>query len=100
MGILYHWLTINQAMPNTKSAAKAHRQSTKRRARSLATSKSYKNILKDFRKAASTEPKKAVEILAKLQQKLDKAAKLGVIAKNKASRLKSGAAKLLAKAAK
>lgn len=36
-------------------------------------------------------------MMAKLQQKLDKAAKSGVIKKNKAARLKSKAATLLAK---
>jgi ribosomal protein S20 len=55
---------------------------------------------KEFRKAAAADPKKAKEMLAKLQQKLDKAAKTGVIKKNKASRLKSGAARLLAKSSK
>ncbi len=87
-------------MANTKSAAKAYRQSVKRRARNLTRAKAYKSILKEFRKAAAEEPKKAREMVAMLQKKLDKAAKVGVIAKNKASRLKSGAAKLLAKSSK
>ncbi len=85
-------------MPNTKSAAKAYRQSVKRRARNLGIAKSYKSVLKEFRKLAAAEPKKAAVLMAKLQQRLDKAAKTGVIKKNKASRLKSNAAKLLAKA--
>ncbi len=87
-------------MANTKSAAKANRQSAKRRVRNLARSRAYKSILKEFRKAAAEEPKKAKEMMAMLQKKLDKAAKTGVIAKNKAARLKSNAAKLLAKSAK
>lgn len=87
-------------MPNTKSAAKANRQSIKRRARNLSRAKAYKTILKDFRKAAAADPKQAKEMIASLQQKLDKAAKTGIIKKNKASRLKSGAARLLAKATK
>lgn len=87
-------------MANTASAAKANRQSIKRRARNLGRSRAYKSILKEFRAAAAAEPKKAKEMMALLQKKLDKAAKTGVIAKNKASRLKSGAAKLLAKSAK
>lgn len=87
-------------MPNTKSAAKAYRQSVKRRARNLATKHAYKDIVKEFRKTAATSPKQAKEMLAKLQQKLDKAAKVGVIKKNKAARLKSKAAKLLAKSSK
>ena len=84
-------------MPNTKSAIKAHRQSVKRRARNLSTSKGYKNIVKDFRNATTTSAKDAAVLLAKLQQTVDKAAKSGVIKKNKAARLKSRAAKLLAK---
>ncbi len=87
-------------MPNTKSAAKAYRQSVKRRARNLARKNSYKDILKEFRKTATVDPKKAQGMVAMLQKKLDKAAKTGVIKKNKAARLKSGAAKLLAKATK
>ncbi len=87
-------------MPNIRSAAKALRQSVKRRARNLARSKSYKGIVKDFRKAAATSSKEAAHMLAKLQQVVDKAAKTGVIKKNKAARLKSKAAKLLAKATK
>jgi ribosomal protein S20 len=39
-------------------------------------------------------------MMALLQKKLDKAAKTGVIKKNKANRLKSKAAKLLAKSSK
>lgn len=87
-------------MPNTKSAAKAYRQSIKRRARNLATKNAYKDIVKEFRKTAAVDQKQAKEMLAKLQQKLDKAAKVGVIKNNKAARLKSKAAKLLAKAGK
>lgn len=87
-------------MPNTQSAAKAYRQSVKRRARNLSRSKAYKTIVKEFRKAAAADPKQAKEMLATLQKKLDKAAKTGIIKKNKASRLKSGAARLLAKASK
>jgi small subunit ribosomal protein S20 len=87
-------------MPNTKSAAKAYRQSVKRRARNLSRARGYKDVMKEFRKAAAADPKKAGEMVAMLQKKLDKAAKAGVIKKNKASRLKSNAAKLLAKASK
>jgi small subunit ribosomal protein S20 len=87
-------------MPNTKSAAKAYRQSVKRRARNLATKDAYKDMVKEFRKTAVANPKEAKEMLAKVQQKVDKAAKAGVIKKNKAARLKSKAAKLLAKSSK
>jgi small subunit ribosomal protein S20 len=85
-------------MPNTKSAIKANRQSVKRRARNLSRAKAYKSIVKEFRKAVAANPKEAAKMTALLQKKLDKAAKTGVIKKNKASRLKSNAARLLAKA--
>jgi small subunit ribosomal protein S20 len=87
-------------MPNTKSAIKAYRQSVKRRALNLSRAKAYKTIVKEFRKAAAADPKKAQEMMAMLQKKLDKAAKTGIIKKNKASRLKSGAARLLNKTSK
>lgn len=87
-------------MANTKSAIKANRQSIKRRARNLAKKQGYKVAVKEFRKTAPTSPKGAAAMLAQLQQKLDKAAKAGVIKKNKAARLKSKAAKLLAKSSK
>lgn len=84
-------------MPNTKSAIKANRQSIKHRARNLAKKKAYKDLLKDFRKAVGADVKEAKRMLASVQKKLDKAAKTGVIAKNKASRLKGNAQKLLNK---
>lgn len=87
-------------MPNTKSATKALRQSVRRRARNLATKANYKNAVKDFRKTAAISAKDAAKMFADLQQQVDKAAKAGVIKKNKAARLKSKAAKLLAKASK
>ena len=84
-------------MPNTKSAAKALRQSIKRRARNLSRKNSYKDIVKEFRKMAATDAKKAKEMLPMVQKKLDKAVKAGVIKKNKASRWKGNAQKLLTK---
>lgn len=87
-------------MPNTKSAAKAYRQSLIRHGRNLAKSRAYKGALKEFRKMAGTDAKAAKALLADLQQALDKAAKGGVIKKNKAARLKSRAVKLLAKSSK
>ena len=87
-------------MPNTRSASKAYRQSVKRRARNLSRRVAYKDIVKEFRKTAIVDAKKAAGMMAELQQQLDKAAKTGVIKKNKAARLKSKAAKLLAKSVK
>jgi small subunit ribosomal protein S20 len=87
-------------MPNTKSAIKAYRQSVKRRARNVTRIKAYKSVVKEFRAVAATSTKEAAAMLAKLQKTLDKASKIGVIKKNKAARLKSKAAKLLAKVSK
>jgi small subunit ribosomal protein S20 len=86
-------------MPNTKSAIKALRQSAKRREKNLVVANSYKRTVKEFRRLAKDGKKKeAAEYYAKVQKRLDKAAKTGVIKKNKASRLKSNAAKYMARA--
>ena len=85
-------------MPITKSAQKALRQSKKRRARNLKRSGDYKAAAKDLKKLTDGGQAKEVQAqLAKTYKAIDKAAKTGVIKKNKAARLKSAAAKLLAK---
>ena len=85
-------------MPITKSAQKALRQSKKRRARNLKRSGDYKAAAKDLKKLTAGGQAKEVQAqLAKTYKAIDKAAKTGVIKKNKAARLKSAAAKLLAK---
>jgi small subunit ribosomal protein S20 len=85
-------------MAITKSAKKALRQSFGRRARNLV----YKNKIKDLVKQARflISQKKIDEVKALLPQVykiLDKAAKVGVIKKNTASRKKSRLAKAIAK---
>lgn len=84
-------------MPITRSAKKALRQSDRRRARNLIRKNAYKGTLKEFKKLAATDKKSAEKLLPKVYKTLDKAAKTRVIAKNKASRLKSSAQKLLSK---
>lgn len=85
-------------MPITKSAKKALRQSLRRKEGNLKRKNAYKNTLKEFRiLAASSKKDEAKKMLSKVYKSLDKAAKTNVIAKNKAARLKSSAAKLLAK---
>ncbi len=60
----------------------------------------YKAMVKDFRKLVTTGKKdEAKKMLPKVYQTLDKAAKSGVIKKNKASRLKSKTTLLLQKTA-
>lgn len=85
-------------MPITQSAKKALRQSVRRRARNLRKMEAYKRAVKEYKKFVSTKKlDEAKAALAKTYKALDKAAKTNVVAKNKASRLKSRLAKLLAK---
>ena len=87
-------------MPITKSAKKALKQSKTRRARNLNRTNAYKNAVKQFKKfAAAGQLDKAKEMLPKVYQSLDKAAKSGVIKANKAARLKSHAILAIAKRA-
>ena len=83
-------------MPITKSAHKALRQSKRRRVRNMAKTDAYKTVMKEFKKLTVADKKSdAAKLLPKVYKKIDKAAKTGVIKKNKAARLKSSAAKLL-----
>lgn len=83
-------------MPITKSAKKALRQSIRRHARNLKQKDAYKNAVKVVRKLVEEGKKNdAVGKLSILYKTLDKAAKTHVIAKNKASRLKSRLTKLV-----
>ena len=84
-------------MPITQSAKKALRQSLTRKARNLRRKNNYKNNLKELKNLASAgKNDDAKKLLPKVYKALDKAAKTNVIAKNKAARLKSSAAKMLA----
>ncbi len=87
-------------MPITKSAKKALRQSKSRRVGNLKRINAYKNAVKQFNKLATAgQMKEAKDMLAKVYQALDKAAKSGVIKANKAARLKSHAILAIAKKA-
>ncbi|MEK7514831.1 MAG: 30S ribosomal protein S20, partial [Patescibacteria group bacterium] len=67
-------------MPNTKSAEKALRQSKTRRARNVTRAKAYKDVVKQFRKLVEAgNIKEAQKLLPAVFQKIDKAAKTGVI---------------------
>ncbi|MEZ4210517.1 MAG: 30S ribosomal protein S20 [Patescibacteria group bacterium] len=74
-------------MPITKSAKKAVSNASRKRTRNQAQRKAYKEAVKGAR--AEVTPAS----LSAAQKALDKAAKNGVIHKNKASRLKSRLAK-------
>ena len=85
-------------MPNTKSAAKAMRQSQRRRLHNLTVKDSFKKAVKQVRKLISEGKKsEAAEAMKKAMSELDKAAKKKVILKNTASRKKSRLAKAIAK---
>ncbi|MDP3762971.1 MAG: 30S ribosomal protein S20 [bacterium] len=83
-------------MPIIKSAKKALRKSLKNRERNLARKRSLAKTLKTFErlvKAKKTD--EAKQYFPQVQKALDKAAKQGIIKRNKAARNKSRLSKLL-----
>lgn len=77
-------------MPITSSAKKALRQSKRKKVQNSKRKDAFRMAIKGFRQAiAAKEFDKAKELLPKVYQTLDKAAKSNTIKKNKASRLKS-----------
>ena len=84
-------------MPNTKTAKKALRQNARHYQKNLKDKKELKETIKKFRKLAATDKEKAKKELSIVYKKLDKSAKINLIKKNKASRLKSRLAKSLVK---
>lgn len=83
-------------MPIIASAKKALRQSLKRRAQNLVKKEAYKAAINNFKKLVTAKKlDEAKKALSEVYQKLDKAAKTNVIARNKASRLKSRLSKLV-----
>ena len=80
----------------TKSAKKAYRQSIRRRVLNLKKKEGFKKLIKNYKKlVASKDLDSAKKELPKIYKALDKAAKVNVIKKNKASRLKSRLTKLI-----
>ena len=85
-------------MPNTKSAAKAMRQSIRRSTSNLNVKDKFKSAVKEVKKLiAAGKKSEAVEAMKAAMSALDKAAKKHVIKKGSASRKKSRLAKALAK---
>lgn len=77
-------------MPNTQSAKKALRQSEARKVKNLSQKRNLRKTIKLYESLlGSGNPKEAKTQLDTTFKALDKAAKSGVIKKNKASRLKS-----------
>lgn len=86
-------------MPIIKSAKKRVKVSNKAAIRNSKTKRSLKEAIKSFTKIVATnDSKKAVKALDQVQSELDKAAKKGVIHKNKAARKKAQAARNAKKA--
>ncbi|MGB4967160.1 MAG: 30S ribosomal protein S20 [Candidatus Saccharimonadales bacterium] len=86
-------------MPIIKSAKKRVKVARKATVRNSKTKRSLKTAIKAFGAAlTATDKKKAVKALDKVQSELDKAAKKGVMHKNKAARKKSQAARNAKKA--
>ena len=75
------------------SVKKRERQNRKRRLHNLKYKKWIKALMKKIKKAADVAEKK--KLLNELYEALDKAAKLNIIHRNKAARLKSKYAKLV-----
>lgn len=87
-------------MPIIKSAKKRVKVAHKAAVRNSKTKRSLKSAIKAFSQAVTTSDKKtAMQALDKVQSELDKAAKKGVMHKNKAARKKSQAAKAAKNAA-
>lgn len=88
-------------MAITKSAKKAIRQTKTRRAHNLLYINKIKSLVKDVKTfVAQKKNKEAQQLLPKVYQILDKAAKVGIIKKNNASRRKSRITKLIDKNSK
>lgn len=87
-------------MPIIKSAKKRVKVARKAAIRNSKTKRNLKTAVKSFASAlVATDKKKALKALDKVQSELDKAAKKGVIHKNKAARKKAQAARNAKKAA-
>ena len=83
-------------MPIIKSAKKALRQNIKRRKVNVKRKTELKSVIKQFKKLVAEKKKEeAQKYLSSVYKKLDKSAKVDLIKKNKASRLKSRLSKLI-----
>ena len=88
-------------MAITKSAKKSIRKNKTNRAYNLIYINKIKNLIKEIKGFVLQKKfKEAKELLSKVYEALDKAAKVGVIKKNTASRRKSRIAKLIGKSFK
>ncbi|MEK7549040.1 MAG: 30S ribosomal protein S20 [Patescibacteria group bacterium] len=82
-------------MPITKSAKKALRQNIRHKTQNLKRKADLKSVIKQYKKLVSEGKKEeAKKYLSQVYKKLDKSAKVNIIKKNKASRLKSRLSRL------
>ena len=87
-------------MAITKSAKKAARQSAKRKERNIVYKDKIKNLVKEAHiLVLAKKITEAKKLLPEIYKALDKAAKVGVIKNNNASRRKSRLTKLIDKKA-
>ena len=85
-------------MPILKSAKKALRQSFRKRAGNLIYKDKIKALFKEAKSlVAQKKTEDAKKLLPQIYKALDKAAKVGMVKKNNASRRKSRIAKLIAR---
>jgi len=82
-------------MPITQSAKKAIRGSLRKKGYNDHSKRVMKETIKKIEKIAKTDKIEAAKFLSVAFQKIDKAAKRGVIKKNNASRKKSRLSKLV-----
>ncbi len=80
-------------MPIIKSAKKKLRQDRKKTAKNAAYKTAVKKIIKSVKKSG----KKDASVIKKLYSVVDKAAKKGIVHKNKARRIKSRVSRVLHK---
>ncbi len=81
-------------MPITKSAKKAIRGSSRKKAVNDRRTRAMKEIIKKVEKLAKSDKGEAGKMLPSAFQAIDKAAKTGVIKKNTAARKKSRLARV------
>lgn len=82
-------------MPITKSAKKAIRVSSRKKASNDLRKKAMKELIKKIEKMAKTDKAGAAKLLPSVFQAIDKSAQKSVINKNNAARKKSRLARLV-----
>ncbi len=82
-------------MPITKSAKKAIRVSSRKKASNDQRKRMMKEVIKKIEKTAKTDKAEAAKLLSNAYSIIDKTAKKGVIKKNNASRKKARLSRLI-----